>query len=167
MRTTGDMGCLEPSEQQGSRLLRQALEGVVRTLPLRERSLLRLLYLRGASQRELAGALGISRAALRRLLRRAVERATDPMQLALVRSWRRLAPQERRLAYLHRVLGLSLREIARRGLADGSDAGTARDRSSASTLRRRMRQIERTVQRAEARRRSREERDRQASSSSG
>ncbi|MBE3070288.1 MAG: hypothetical protein IMZ66_08635 [Planctomycetes bacterium] len=92
------------------------LRRAIRLLPLRQRSILRILYLRGASQGELAGALGISRQALRRMLRQALRRATDPTNLALVACWRRLTPYERRLAYLNRFLGLALPKIARLSL---------------------------------------------------
>ena len=92
------------------------LRRAIRLLPLRQRSILRILYLRGASQGELAGALGISRQALRRMLRQALRRATDPTSLALVACWRRLTPYERRLACLNRFLGLALPKIARLNL---------------------------------------------------
>ena len=117
-------------------------------MPLRERSLLRLLYYRGASHRELAGALGISRPALRRMLNRILARATDPLLAATVSAWDRLAPAERRLAYLHRVLGLALRDIARQGLVPGREIG-GRPAGAArlTTMRRQMRAIDRKVTR--------------------
>jgi DNA-binding CsgD family transcriptional regulator len=121
-------------------------------LPVRERSLLRLVHLRGATQRELAGALGISRTALRVMLRRAERKARDPTQAALVRTWRRLTAWEQRLAYLQMVLGLSLREIARRRLAVGPAGGRGMSGESETTLRRRAREIQRKIRRAEARR---------------
>lgn len=138
--------------------LHRGLERLLEGLTLRERSVLRLFHLRGASQRELAGALGMSRAGIRRLLRRAERRAASGNQAALFREWGHLTDEEQRLAYLHRVLGLSLREIARRGLVVMECRGDVRP-PSASTLRRRMRAIERKVVRAEARRRSRAVRD--------
>jgi len=103
---------------------------------------LRLLYHRGASQGELAGAMGISRMDLRRIVRRAMARATDPMQIALLAAWRRLTPEEQRLAYLHRFLGLSLREIARHALVEGPQGDGP---ASPTTLRRMMRRIMRKV----------------------
>ena len=129
--------------------LRKALEGALRTVSPQDRALLRLVYLRGAGRQELADALGVSRQALGRRLKRAIAKATDPAQLALVRSWRRLTRQERQLAYLHRILGLSLREIARRGMMDAPESGGGR-RISEPQLRRRLRRIERKVRRAEA-----------------
>jgi DNA-binding CsgD family transcriptional regulator len=94
----------------------------LRLLPPKQRAVLRLLYLRGASQAELAAALGISRGALRRLVRRAISRATDPDNLAALRSWRRLTADEQRLVHLHGFFGISLREIARKGLVGGPAA---------------------------------------------
>ena len=123
---------------------------------MRERSLLRLVHLRGATQREIAGVLGISRTALRVMLRRAERKARDPTQAALVRTWRRLTERERRLAYLHLVVGLSLGEIARRRLADGSGDGRRTSGESKNTLARRVREILRKIGRSEARRRRRE-----------
>jgi len=131
------------------RVERAAME----SLSVRDRNLLRLVYRRGASHGEVAGVLGVSRRAVRRMVRRALERARDPMHLALLRSWRGLTPRERRLAYLLRILGLSLREIARLGLVDGP-AGDGRSGGPAclNTLRAWMRRIERGLHRAERRR---------------
>jgi len=89
--------------------------------------------------------MGISREDLRRIIRRAMARATDPMQLVLLALWRRLTPDEQRLTYLHRFLGLSLREIARRGLIEGRRGDGP---ASPSALRRTMRRIRRKVARA-------------------
>jgi DNA-binding transcriptional regulator LsrR (DeoR family) len=105
-----------------------------------------LLHHRGATQSEVAGALGISRAALRRIIQRAVALARDPLQIGIVAIWDRLSPEDQRLAYLHRILGLSLREIARHGLVespvrDGRSGGAA----CVNTLRSRMRRIEARV----------------------
>ena len=136
-------------------------------LPVQERSLLALVYRRGATQREIAGALGISRTALRVMLRRAERKARDPTQAALVRTWRRLTARERRLAYLHLVLGLSLGEISRRRLAPGSGDGRKTSGESKNTLGRRVRQIERKIRRAEARRGGCEERPAQGPSGAG
>jgi DNA-directed RNA polymerase specialized sigma24 family protein len=133
-----------------------AVTGKFLRLPVRERSLLALVYRRGATQREIAGALGISRTALRVMLRRAERKARDPTQAALVRTWRRLTARERRLAYLHLVLGLSLGEIARRRLAAGSGDGRKTSGESKNTLARRVREILRKIGRAEARRSRRE-----------
>jgi DNA-directed RNA polymerase specialized sigma24 family protein len=139
-------GRLLEDKQTADHLGDRAIWRVLQTLPLRDRCLLRLLYRRGATQSELAGALGISRYALRRILRRVVARARDPLQNAIVTQWDRLTPWEQRLAYLHRILGLSLREIARHGLVesptrDGRSGGAA----CVNTLRARMRRIEARV----------------------
>jgi len=95
----------------------------MRLLSLKERSLLRLLYYRGASFSELAGVLGVSNTVLRRILRRAIERASNPENLALLRCWRRLTDDERRLVHLHRVLGMSINDIARQNLVPVRVAG--------------------------------------------
>lgn len=117
-------------------------------LPLRERSILRLIYQRGASERELAGALGISRSALRRMVDRILERVADPLLPDLIASWRLLAPDERRVAYLHRILGLPLREIARNRLIETPKVdGRTGSASSEASLRALMNQVERKVQR--------------------
>ena len=134
--------CSPDSEQDSANPLNRVIERAFRALPLRERSVLRLLYHRGASQGELAGAMGISRMDLRRIVRRAMARATDPMQIALLAAWRRLSPEEQRLAYLHRFLGLSLREIARHALVEGPRGDGP---ASPTTLRRMMRRIMRKV----------------------
>jgi hypothetical protein len=86
--------------------------------------------------------MGISRQDLRGIVRRAMARATDPMQVALLAAWRRLTPDQRRLAYLHRFLGLSLREIARHELIEGPRCDGP---ASPSTLRRMMRRIQHKV----------------------
>jgi len=142
----GQAGRLLEDKQPADHLGDRAIWRVLQALPLRERCLLRLLYRRGATQSEVAGALGISRYALRRILRRVVARARDPLQNAIVTQWDRLTPGEQRLAYLHRILGLSLREIARHGLVespvrDGRSDGAA----CVNTLRARMRRIEARV----------------------
>ena len=123
-----------------------------RFLPLKERSLLRLLYCRGATQGELAGALGVSRGAVRRMLRRALLRATDPENLAILRCWRWLADEERRLARLHRFLGISLSEIARnRLIAPAGFNGSPPDPASFGQLRGMMRNIQRKARRHDRR----------------
>jgi len=128
----------------------------IRFLPLRERSLLRLLYYRGATQGELAGALGISRGAVRRMLRRAILRATDPQNLAILQSWHRLTDDERRLARLHRFMGISLNKIARQRLiAIPSQNGRSDDLASFGQLRGMMRAIQRKAQRHDRRREAR------------
>jgi len=125
-------------------------------LSVQDRSLLRLLYRRGATQRELAGAMGISRAALRRRIRRVRHKVADPVLVGLALTWHRLGPAERRLAYLHHVADLSVAEIARRGLADGS-AGPNGQGPSRTTLRRRLRRIEAKAKLAARMRQSRGE----------
>jgi len=142
-------GCGGPTLADLGRVERAAME----SLSVRERNLLRLVYRRGASHGEVAGVLGVSRRAVRRMVRQALARATDPMHLALLRSWRRLTPSEQRLAYLHRILGLSLREIARLGLVDGpAEDGRSEGPACLNTLRAWMRRIERGLWRAERRR---------------
>jgi predicted DNA-binding protein (UPF0251 family) len=128
-------------------------QAAMESLSVRERNLLRLIYRRGASHKELAGLLGVSRWAVRRMVRQALTRARDPMHLALVRSWRRLTPTDQRLAYLHRILGLSLREISRLGLVAGpAENGRSGRPACLNTLRAWMRRIERGLRRAERRR---------------
>lgn len=122
-RTSGellDLLGLPASKPGAPSFLRRHLRAALRLLPRRERYLLRLLHVRGATQAELAGALGIDRNALRRILRRAQRRATDPLNLAILGVWHRLTPAEQRLAYLHRFLGMSLRRIAALGLVPAS-----------------------------------------------
>jgi AcrR family transcriptional regulator len=118
-----------------------ALARLMKTLPRQEWGLLSLVHRRGATSRELAAALGISRGTLRNRVSAAMRRARSPVLASLARQWGRLRPAERRLAYLHLVLGLSLREITRRGLmpVSGGDGRPA----SASALGRRLRRIER------------------------
>ena len=133
--------------------LGQVEQAAMESLSVRERNLLRLIYRRGASHKELAGLLGVSRWAVRRMVRQALTRARDPMHLALVRSWRRLTPTDQRLAYLHRILGLSLREISRLGLVAGpAENGRSGRPACLNTLRAWMRRIERGLRRAERRR---------------
>jgi len=123
----------------------------LRLLPLKERCLLRLLYYRGATQGELAGALGVSRGRLRRMLRRAHRRATDPENLAIVRCWRRLTEQEQRVVRLNCFWGLSLREVVHDGLIamppvggrPGSTATLAQLRSMIRAVQRKARRHER------------------------
>ena len=122
-------------------------------LPPRERNLLRLAYYRGATRGELAGALGVSRSTLDRMLRRARRRITDPENLALVRCWRRLTDQEQRLVRLNRFWGMSLRQIARDGLIavatlDGHPGAPA----TLGELRGMMRATQRKARRNERRR---------------
>lgn len=128
---------------------------------------MRLLYHRGASQREVAGALGISRAALRRRVRRAKDKAADPVLVGLALVWRRLSPAERRLAYLHHVLDVSLAEIARRGLGDPAAIGNGSAKPGKMRLRSRLRRIERKAKLAAGERRNHEVRNAQGPSSAG
>jgi transcriptional regulator with XRE-family HTH domain len=120
----------------------------MRLLPLRERSLLRLIYQRGATQAELAGAIGMSQRSIRRTIRNALERLADPLLLDIVACWHRLSPSQQRLIYLHRVLGMSLSKIARDGLMPQElrDGRTA-ERPCLCTLRKQWREIERKVRR--------------------
>ena len=130
----------------------QVLLRSIRTLPLRDRCLLRLFLDRGASHGELAGVLGISRKRVARTLERLLSVASDPGRIALISVWSRLSPEEQRLAYLHLILEMPLREIARTGLLrrqepDGSLGAVV----SRTTLCRLMRRIERKVRRYKAR----------------
>jgi len=88
------------------------------------------------------------------MIRRAVNRASDRVLLAAVTGWGRLTPDERRLVYLNRMLGISLREITRLQLLEPAQPN-ARHSSAPSprTLRRKVREIERKVERAEHRQR--------------
>ena len=95
-----------------------AVRRAFRALPLRQRCLLRLIYHRGASLAELAGALGMSRSSLKWTLNQALGQAADPLHRGMVDCWDRLTGREQRLLYLHRILGLSLRKIVREGLMD-------------------------------------------------
>jgi hypothetical protein len=133
--------CLPGDEPAAGRTLDRAVWRAFRALPLRERSLLKLIYQRGATTHELAGALGISPAGVRRAVAGAVERASDPIHLNMVACWNRLDPREQRLMYLHRVLALSLRQIVREGLLEGAG------RASLSSLRREVHAIEQKVAR--------------------
>lgn len=118
-----------------------ALSRLVKTLPRQEWGLLSLIHRRGATSRELAAALGISRGALRSRISAAMRRARSPVLASLARQWGRLRPAERRLVYLNLVMGLSLREVSRRGLMGVS--GPDGRPPSPSALGRRLRRIER------------------------
>jgi len=107
---------LADTKMPGPHLIPRDIRRAWHLLPQRDRLVLALLHRRGASLRELAGLLGVSRATVSRMARRAVRRATDPENLAILASWRLLKPEEQRLAYLHRFLGMSLRRIAQLGL---------------------------------------------------
>jgi predicted DNA-binding protein (UPF0251 family) len=141
-RTSNLRHLLNPGDSQAG-VPRDATEAILIGLPLKEQCIVRLLCHRRATQWEVAGALGISTASLRRLLRRCLKRARDPVLAALLDAWSLLETGEQRLVYLHRVLGLSLREIARRGIADPPATGGTQPAATLSTLRRRMRRIER------------------------
>ena len=122
-------------------------------LPPRERNLLRLAYYRGATRGELAGALGVSRSTLDRMLRRARRRITDPENLAFVRCWRRLTDQEQRLVRLNRFWGMPFRQIARDGLiAMATHDGRPGAPASHRELRSMMRTTQRKARRNERRR---------------
>ncbi len=128
-----------------------AVDRLTEALPRRDRCILRLLG-RGVPVSELAGALGMTRASLQRRIRRVRKLADDPAVTSVLRAWRHLDPADRRLVYLHRVLRLSLREIARRGLAAGLGQGGGPPGRTLSALRRRMRRIERRARRLGSRR---------------
>jgi len=107
---------LTGGELQRLGIRKPLLRRIFHLIPLRERYLLRLVHVRGASQRELAGLLGVSPRTVRRTLKRARTRLRNPLNLALVARWNRLDPSERRLVHLHRLQGIPLRRIARLGL---------------------------------------------------
>ncbi len=123
------------------------LDSLAEALPRRDRCILRVLD-RGVPVSELAGALGMTRAALQRRIRRTRRLASDPAVLGMLRAWRRLDGADRRLVYLHYMLRMSLREIARQGLAEGAGGGGAAPGRTLSALRRRMRGIERKARRS-------------------
>jgi len=85
------------------------------------------------------------------MLRRLLSVASDPRRLALVNAWRRLSPEEQRLAYLHLILEMPLSEISRMGLMRrmGADDVLA-PAVSRGLLARQLRQIMRKVQRIAA-----------------
>jgi DNA-directed RNA polymerase specialized sigma24 family protein len=129
----------------------QALVRSIGTLPLRDRCILRLFLNKGASHSELAGILGTSRRRVGDILRRLLSVASDPRRLSLVNAWRRLSPEEQRLAYLHLILEMPLSEISRMGLMRRKEAdGTAVPAISRGLLARQLRQIMRKVQRITA-----------------
>ncbi len=139
---------LPGAEHDGGRTIDRSVWRAFRALPLRERSLLKLIYQRGATATELAGVLGIKPRNVRRAVANAVQRASDPFHRDMVVCWDRLAPREQRLLYLHRVLALSLRQIVREGLMEGSECtGAAGPGASLSSLRREIHAIERKVAR--------------------
>lgn len=146
MTNLNEESCLAQEEQDVQRPVGRAVWRAFRMLPLRERSLLKLVYERGATHAELAGALGMSKGSLRRTLSHAIERATDPLHIQIVACWNQLLPREQRLVYLHRVLGIPLRQIARDGLVQNerTDGRTGPSPCLAS-LRKEMRAIERKV----------------------
>ena len=115
-----------------------------RLLPLKDRCLLRLALNRGATTAELAGLLGTNWISVRRRLERLVKWLGHPAQQQMLAAWPRLDQGQRRLLYLHRVLGLPLREIARQGLMKGQDDKRPAA-ASASSLRRMTRHIDRRI----------------------
>jgi len=121
-------------------------------LTLKDRSLLKLLYYRGATQGELAGALGISRCTLRRMLRTARARATNPQNLAILLCWRRLTDEERHLVRLNCFMGVSLRRVAHDRLitmpAEPPACGGLYGAATFSQLRRMMRAVQRKARRS-------------------
>lgn len=121
------------------------------TLPLRDRCLLRLFLNKGASHRELAGILGMSRQRVAKILQRLIATAADPERLALVSAWHRLSPEDQRLAYLHVILEVPLPRIARMGLLRKTQAdGRPGPLISRTALTRHMARIRRKVQRVAA-----------------
>jgi hypothetical protein len=79
-------------------------------------------------------------------------RANDPETLATLRCWRRLTDDERRLVYLHRILGTTLATIARLNLicipaAPGFGGGEPTPGTRLAALRRMVRGIHRKARR--------------------
>lgn len=137
------------SELAESAVLDPAKSRILRALPLRERSLLSLIYRRGASPGEIAGLLGVRPRAVRTMQQQALRRATDPLLAAVLAIWRSLSAEDRRLAYLHHMVGLPVREIARSGLLDNLRPGDSpRPTTCFSTVQERLDRIERQAQRA-------------------
>jgi hypothetical protein len=68
----------------------------------------------------------------------------------MIAAWPHLHQNERRLLYLHRVLGFSIREIDRQGLMIPRERGHEAPRASASSLRRMLRRIDRSIRRRAA-----------------
>jgi len=143
---------LTSSELRRLGITARHLHRLFHLIPLRERCLLRLVHLRGASQRELAGLVGISPRSVRRTLARARARLRDPVNLALVARWRRLDASERRLVYLYRLQGIPLRRLARLGLIPGPASDRPDPPASLQALRSLWRRLERTAVRAARRR---------------
>jgi len=152
----GESACLlglPDSKLRALGLRPRDLRRLLRLLPPRERYLLRLFYLRGASQRELAGLMGVDPRTVRRTLARARRRVLDPLNLGIVAAWHTLDPHERRLACLHRLMGLPLARIARLGLVPASARGGPPGQpASLADLRALLRRIRRKAHRAERRR---------------
>ena len=123
----------------------------------RERNLLKLVHLRGVSQRELAGLLGVCPRTVRRALRKARSRLLDPVNLALIARWKRLEPAEQRLFHLHHLHGVSLPRLARLGLVP-APAGKGRPGGTAtlSDLRTLDRRLTRRARRANRHRQGRQ-----------
>ena len=133
----------------------QALLRSIGTLPLRDRCLLRLFLDKGASHGELAGVLGVSRKRVAKTIGRLISVASDPGRLALLGVWDRLSQDEQRLAYLHLIMDVPLREISRLGLMERRQADGSLDPVvSRTTLGRLLRKIGRTVRRHKARSRA-------------
>lgn len=140
---------LTTSELQHLGIRKPLLRRIFHLIPLRERYLLRLVHVRGASQRELAGLLGVSPRTVRRTLKRARTRLRNPLNLALVARWNRLDPSERRLVHLHRLQGIPLRRIARLGLIPAPPAhGRPAQAATFRELRSLWRRLERRAERA-------------------
>jgi len=137
---------LADAKTRGPHLIARDIRRAWHLLPQKDRLVLALLHRRGARVRGRAGLLGVRRATGRRVARRAVGRATDPENLAIVASWRLLKPEEQHLAYLHRFLGMSLRRIAQLGLV-GASASTGGAGATAKTLRAMLRRIRRKARR--------------------
>jgi hypothetical protein len=81
--------------------------------------------------------------------------ASDPGRIALLGAWDRLSWDEQRLAYLHLILEVPLREISRLGLMERQQADGSLDPVvSRTTLARLLRKIGRKVRRHKARSRA-------------
>jgi DNA-directed RNA polymerase specialized sigma24 family protein len=90
----------------------------------------------------------MSRRGIRQTVHRALVRITDPLLLEIAACWNRLSPEQQRLVYLHRVLGIPLRQVARDGLLRHKQRdGRSAEFPCPATLRKQMREIERKVRR--------------------
>lgn len=118
-------------------------------LPPRERGILTVLARGSISRRELATILGVTPQVLRQIIRAAERRSAHPLCRSLALCWRGLCPADRRLAYLHHVLDMTVEQIV------AYDLDAAHDQSADRMTRRwnvrtALRRVQRRAKRAEA-----------------